>query len=324
MIVAFMDLLGFSNLLRNNMEVAIDNLNTFNNVIKTRVIDNKCHPIEEYRENYPNDVKFQQFVEKSSVTSFEQMISFSDSLVLGGTDCNMFIKQLMNFVETVYIEYSEPFQKNFSDINQVTTYKVAEGCGSGSIQYHKAFPILFRGGLSVGNDVTFWDEYCINDSDFKISSRNVMGLTYLNAVKLESVGKGPRLFCDKSLVDAVDDEINKYIKLVDSEKEIYEIVWTIEGCEATGCCSSNKWSNVINRINDKMLPAAINLYKYYQKDKGLEPQYKELLNLVCVGIVKYAKDECNRENEAIHYINQVFQEKHIQVIDGSLLEDFIG
>lgn len=47
MIVAFMDLLGFSNLLRNNMEVAIDNLNTFNNVIKTRVIDNKCHPIEE-------------------------------------------------------------------------------------------------------------------------------------------------------------------------------------------------------------------------------------------------------------------------------------
>lgn len=189
MIVAFMDLLGFSNLLRNNMEVAIDNLNTFNNVIKTRVIDNKCHPIEEYRENYPNDVKFQQFVEKSSVTSFEQMISFSDSLVLGGTDCNMFIKQLMNFVATVYIEYSEPFQKNFSDINQVTTYKVAEGCGSGSIQYHKAFPILFRGGLSVGNDVTFWDEYCINDSDFKISSRNVMGLTYLNAVKLESVGK---------------------------------------------------------------------------------------------------------------------------------------
>lgn len=112
--------------------------------------------------------------------------------------------------------------------------------------------------------------------------------------------------------------------MVDSEKEIYEIVWTIEGCEATGCCSSNKWSNVINRINDKMLPAAINLYKYYQKDKGLEPQYKELLNLVCVGIVKYAKDECNRENEAIHYINQVFQEKHIQVIDGSLLEDVIG
>lgn len=113
MIVAFMDLLGFSNLLRNNMEVAIDNLNTFNNVIKTRVIDNKCHPIEEYRENYPNDVKFQQFVEKSSVTSFEQMISFSDSLVLGGTDCNMFIKQLMNFVATVYIEYSEPFQRIF-------------------------------------------------------------------------------------------------------------------------------------------------------------------------------------------------------------------
>lgn len=38
MIVAFMDLLGFSNLLRNNMEVAIDNLNTFNNVIKQELL----------------------------------------------------------------------------------------------------------------------------------------------------------------------------------------------------------------------------------------------------------------------------------------------
>ena len=55
--------------------MAIDNLNTFNSVIKTRVIDNKCHPIEEYRENYPNDVKFQQFVEKSSVQDVVQVIN---------------------------------------------------------------------------------------------------------------------------------------------------------------------------------------------------------------------------------------------------------
>lgn len=112
--------------------------------------------------------------------------------------------------------------------------------------------------------------------------------------------------------------------MVDSEKEIYEIVWTIEGCEATGCCSSNKWSNVINRINDKMLPAAINLYKYYQKDKGLEPQYKELLNLVCVGIVKYAKDECKSARMKQPLYKSSFSGETYQVIDGSLLEDFIG
>lgn len=79
MIVAFLDLLGFSNLLKNNTEAAVDNINSFNDMIKTKVIDNKCHSIEDYRKNHPNAVEFHQFVEKTSVTAFEQMISFSDS-----------------------------------------------------------------------------------------------------------------------------------------------------------------------------------------------------------------------------------------------------
>lgn len=91
MIVAFLDLLGFSALLQTDTEVALDNMNSFNNVTKTRFIDNKRHPLSEYEERYPYDTNFHNFVEKSSVTAFEQMISFSDSLVLGGTDCDLFI-----------------------------------------------------------------------------------------------------------------------------------------------------------------------------------------------------------------------------------------
>lgn len=324
MIVAFLDLLGFSALLKTNVEVALDNMNSFNNVIKTRFIDNNCHPIEEYKKGYPNVVEFQEFIEKSSVTAFEQMISFSDSLVLGGTDYNMFVSQLSNFIATTYIEYSEPFKVSFSDISVVTTHKVAEGYIDGSIRYHKAFPLLFRGGVSIGNSVGFFDEYHIRSSELKLSSRNVMGLTYLNAVKLESAGKGPRLFCDKSVVDDVNDETKKLIKLVDEKNGIYEIVWTIEGCEATGYCSSDKWNNVMDRISDKMLPTAINLYQYYRNDNNLELQYGELLKLVCEGIVKYAKDECNRANDAINYINQKFEKEQIPLIDISILNGFLA
>lgn len=323
MIVAFIDLLGFSRLLKENIEAAVDNMNSFNNVIKTRFIDDKCHPIDEYKKNYLNDVKLHQFVEKSSITAFEQMISFSDSMVLGGTDCNMFIKQLTNFIATVYIEYSEPFKKPFSNIHAVTSHKVAEGHRDGSIRYHRAFPILFRGGVSVGNNVNFFDEYHIKDSELKQSSLNVMGTTYLSAVKLEGVGKGPRLFCDKTVVDAVDDEIKKAIKVVDKEKEIYEIIWTIEGCEATGCYTSDKWSNVLDRITDKMLPSTINLYKYYKNDETLKPQYKELLSLVCEGIIKYAQDECNRASDAINSINRILDKEQITLIDKSILNGFL-
>jgi len=47
MIVGFFDLLGFSQLLDLSTEMAIDNVNFFNNIIKTRVMDNMKHPIEE-------------------------------------------------------------------------------------------------------------------------------------------------------------------------------------------------------------------------------------------------------------------------------------
>lgn len=108
------------------------------------------------------------------------------------------------------------------------------------------------------------------------------------------------------------------------KKKIYEIVWTIEGCEAITYISSDKWYNTTYEINYRMLPSAINLYQYYKNDKVLEAQYRELLNLVCVGIVKYARDECNRADEAIDYINQVLEKKEIQLIDSAVLKDFLN
>lgn len=50
-----------------------------------------------------------------------------------------------------------------------------------------------------------------------------MGLTYLNAVKLESFGKGSRLFCDKSVVDAVNDETRRLIKVVDEKRKYMKL-----------------------------------------------------------------------------------------------------
>lgn len=319
LIVAFLDLLGFSALLQTNVEVALDNMNSFNNIIKTRFIDNKCHPIEEYEKNYPGEVDFHDFVKKSSVTAFNQMISFSDSLVLGGTDCNWFILQLSNFVATTYINYSEPFRKPFMDINTVETHRSVTGNRDGSIRYHKAFPLLFRGGISVGENVGFFNEYHIHNNELEQTSLNVLGLTYLNAVKLEGFGKGPRLFCDESVVNNVNSDVKRLIKTVDKEKGIYEIVWTIEGCEATGC-SSDKWKNIVDSITDKMLPAAINLYRYYKDDEILESQYRELLSLVCTGIIKYA-DECGRTEDTIELINKKLSDKIL--FDKTIISSFI-
>ncbi len=324
MIVGFLDLLGFSQLLDLSTEMAIDNVNSFNYVIKTRVMDNMTHPIEEYKRDYPNDKHFQKFGEKSAVSSFEYLISFSDSLILGSNNIELFVEQLCNFVSSLYINYTEPFRDQFEDIFNVDSNKVVS-YENGGFRKHKAFPILFRGGLSVGDECTFFKENSIQNGKFCYDGYNVFGRTYLNAVRLEHSGKGPRLFCDKSIVDNMQNK--RIIRKINEEKNIFEIVWTIEGCEATGCCSSDLWGNVLDRIHSKLLPAAINFVKFYGSDEryaDILPQYEELLRLVCCGIVKYAKDECNRGEEALEKINFVLRTKHLnEYTYADLLSGFV-
>lgn len=319
MIVAFLDLLGFSDLVRKNIKVANDNLNSFNEVIKTRIIDNALHPIEEYKEQ---GADVEAFAKKLLVTEFKYMISISDSIVLGGEDCNIFIEQLINFISTLYIQSSESFRKSFCNIDDVFTTKSVDADKDGNIHYHNAFPILFRGGVAVGNNIGFFNEYRIQNSDLKMTALNVMGEPYLNAVQLERIGKGPRLFCDSSVISELDDKIKKYIKIVDKEKKIYEIVWTIAACDAVSR-NLDSLENVKNSIDYEMLPAAINLYKYYRNDHALKPHYMELLKLVCTGIIKYAKDECDKEDEARYRIKKVL-EKEIDYLEDILLEDFLA
>lgn len=155
----------------------------------------------------------------------------------------------------------------------------------------------------------------------KQTSINVFGQTYLEAVQLEKSGKGPRLFCDDSVVNAISNK--SIIKEVDKNKGVYEIVWTMEGCETTER-SSEKWNNVLKRINDLMLPAAVNLYNYYKAEEKLKPQYRGLLDIVCCGIIKYANDECHRADDAINYINEYLVKYGIDIrIGKDIIENFL-
>ncbi|WP_282746534.1 hypothetical protein [Peptostreptococcus stomatis] len=328
MIVAFLDLLGFSELLQTDINIAFSNINLLNNIIETRYNDNKIHPLLEYKEKNPDDMEFLYFVEKSSITSFENVISFSDSLILAGTDYDLFIMQLVNFVASAYSRYSKPFRKPFNNIHEVSTCE-SIGRADGKDESLKAFPILLRGGISIGEDISFFKEYHIHDGNKQRTSLNVIGLAYLKAVKLESFDKGPRLFCDKSVAEAVNENVLKFLREVDKDKGIYEIVWTKEGLDTIAREGRydriDKWKNVEVVIDEVMLPPAINLYKYYEKKESLKEHYEQLIKLVCRGIVKYAADECNRMEDAIRQVNDKLIKNSLPdnlLIDKSILDDF--
>lgn len=292
MVIAFLDLLGFSWLMENNIEAAYDNLNTFNRIIKTKVIDNKVYPIEEYDEEDGS----REFARNMAVSSFCNMISISDSLIIGSENPDLFVKQVSNFVATAFIEYSEPFREPFREILSVENNKIGDITSEYKLRPHVAFPIMFRGGIAFGSDVIFHREGGIFEGKYSINGLNVCGLSYVKAVKLEKSGKGPRLFCNKEFVDSLTEKGHCAVRHI--EDDVYELVWTYYACEATGCCVTNKKWNVYDRINDKLLVRAVNLYNYFvtnqNENKGEDEQeykhYEEFILLICRGIMKYAYD----------------------------------
>lgn len=295
MVVAFLDLLGFSHLINDDTEAAYYNLELFNHAIEVRIRDSV-----KLSNSGDND-----FFENQLLTSFKHMISISDSLIIGSTKADLFLRQLSCFVARLFIDYSNRFEQPFLNIKSVKR----EGFGHID-ENHNVFPILFRGGISFGDDVNFFPELYINDIDKKEIEKykyglNVRGRSYVEAVNLEGAGKGPRLFCNKKFIDMLSDDNKNAIRIVDKEKNLYEIVWTYYACEVSKC-SSNKMNNVIERINQLLLPRVINLYRFYQ-NSICKNHYVEFVKLSCRGIKKYALDNKLDMNSVDRLINTRLQ-----------------
>lgn len=213
MIVAFLDLLGFSWLVKNHPQIASDNLYKFNSILKTKFKDDKIHPIETYSED------MQEFVKRNAVTSFQHVISISDSLVIGAQDQNAddFVIQLSSLVASAAMQTLEPFRNSFDDIENVESDIFVDADINGNITRHKAFPVLFRGGVCIGDDTCFCPQFNIYNEEMTYNSVNVLGQTYVNAYRLESTDKGSRIFCDNNLVSLLSEEIKSKI-IVTSKK----------------------------------------------------------------------------------------------------------
>jgi len=103
-----------------------------------------------------NDEESREYIKNSNAGSFNYMISFSDSLVLGSIQDELFIKQLTNYLATVYIETSKPFRKPFERIEDVKNESIIDYSIGGELRSPGAFPVLFRGGLSKGENIQFF------------------------------------------------------------------------------------------------------------------------------------------------------------------------
>lgn len=285
-VVVFLDLLGFSEIMKNNSKDSYEKLNNLSRYIHDKFSDGK-----EQRKNKTDEEE--EKLRKTDITSFENLIYFSDSLIISADEehVNLFICQLGNFI----VNWTQKELKCMPNNEE-----------------HKTPPLLFRGGIAIG-DVIFNSEQIISDGQYNLlGATNVSGKSYVDAVHLESAGKGPRLFCNGEVAKLLKDlPILKQVK-----EDVYEIIWTYYICEQFEYYKGSTITEVdehcgIKTIQDtitRFLIPALDLYNDYWKEEGIAKHYWEFIRLIFQGLSIYINEKLGQKGDTRPYFNYIQKE----------------
>ena len=252
-IVAFIDLLAFSNNVRKNTGDAMMAFSNYNAILHSKIRDGIAHPVD----SYPKEL--QELAKSTAIDSFEYFIPFSDSIFIVSDDINSFVTQLSSFVYNCF-HFTSHFYINPKDISDPTKAKMVSfsfnengEIVSDYIDTHY-YPTIFRGGIAYGEvfPIDLWS--IANKNPEK--RENVAGKAVVRAVELEGKVKGPRIIFDASILQSIDEQIrNRYIRKV-SNSDYCELLWpAINYIPQNGFQDASSFH--------EMFAGAINLWKGY-------------------------------------------------------------
>jgi len=285
--VAFLDLLAFSNHVRENTQDALLAFTTYLTILETKITDDIVHPPS----SYSNPI-LQDIATRNSVNSFNNFLPFSDSVFISSNDPNLFLKQLGAFVLHCFTFTSRQYQNPEDPSNPS---KVVHKFKDNTTLEENWCPTLFRGGIALGEAIPTELMGIVNNKPQKIT--NLAGKAIVRAVGLESKIKGPRIVFEKDLFDKLDASTKVYT--IETEvKGLYELLWT-----GFKYIPSNGQSE-INNFYKLFLPA-VNLWKAYNHTPFSEHYFK-FVELVVTGTLKVF-DENGYKDIAINKVKEIIK-----------------
>ncbi|MCP1102764.1 hypothetical protein M2454_002078 [Aequitasia blattaphilus] len=267
--IAYLDVLGFSNYVTGNKNCAYaaNMLISVNHILRTKISDYKKMKSVEC------DERLSELVEKNGVSSFDNLLSFSDSLFITSPKVDEFLKQLSSFVAECFYYHSEQYRNPLNEKKPEEVKSIVVGSDQHNI-VEKWYPILFRGGISY-EEVIVSNSSIIKESEV-LQIPNLIGKGVVQAVGLEQQGKGPKIFIDDQFYHKLSDTMKRFIA---KEQDTKYILWP-----AFRYIWQNDFESEIQHFKHD-LEACINLWLAYQSERFGE-QYKELLKLVIRSFMK--------------------------------------
>ena len=304
-IVAYIDLLAFSNHLRENTSDALMAMHNYNTILSTKIQDEMTNPVSSYPEG------LQELAKKHSIDSFDFFLPFSDSVFLMSNDCSSFIKQLGSFVLHSFTLtsrfYENPIDPSNPEKGSIINFSTNE---NGNLEVNQGecnyYPALFRGGLAYGEAFPI-ELYSVLDKN-PTKSKVITGKAVVDAVRLESSVKGPRLVFYNDVHDQLDDDARDYCRVTPESNKMFEILWPaleyikqndIRQCELE-----------IHKMYKIVVPA-YNLWKAYNHTP-FSAHYFNLIELVMASTIQFFDKKCQLKEFAKESISKWISDKDLK------------
>ena len=311
-IVCFLDLLGFSQCVEDNIQSAKSKLLNYNSAIYTLKLSEK---------NSQN-ISDNKYLKSSLATTFKYFIPASDSIFISSDinnvvykeieDINLFIMQLCSFLYNSYCftsgKYENPNNSNeATEGEQIFINSKTKQPEIGTTTYS---PCLFRGGLSIGECEEIKQLRIIN---YQLTEDccNLAGKAVADAVHLEGIVDGPRIVICEDDYNRFDQNIKQcYFRKIEkkelkedvqeTDKIFYELLWP-----AIAFFKANGIDQDLKNL-DSTLRGAYNLWKSKSNEKA-KKHYKAFIDLIYNSILYF----WNHDKKAKKHVTEL---KNIYII----------
>ncbi|MBR5959261.1 MAG: hypothetical protein IKZ99_12930 [Salinivirgaceae bacterium] len=283
-IVAFIDLLGTKDRYNNDIPIdeALTPIDSYNTILSQKLNEYLINPPDTYEEELQESAKMRY------VDSFDYFLPASDSIFLMSRDCNSFIKQLGNFVLDSFI-LTAGYYRNSKGKSKIE--EISDG--------HCWYPPLFRGGIAYDSARLVDIIKIVNGGPSK--TEVLAGKAICNAVKLETMIKGPRLVFERTVYDRLDDNTREYCRTTPEKPDLYEILWP------AFIYSPNK---DIDEMRQLLIPA-LNFWKAYNH-KDYSSQYFNFIELIVASTIQFFDKKCQLKSLAIKKVSEWLSNNELQ------------
>lgn len=279
-VIVFLDVLGFSQYVKQNNQDAMEILNSIQRVIEA----NKAN---ERKARQYHDETVKKLVTRHSLSSFQSLVSISDSIFVTGENANKLLDQVATFLCCC-------FQWQFSE------------------HKNSGIPCIFRGGIAVGEIFQYPSKDLIrcNRGLETFEKNNFCGNAVVTAVRLEEQGKGqgPNLFLDDTFIRELDDKHKKLIaKIIINGKSTCYFLWP-----AYFVFEDNNFDNKLKNI-ELFLNMVLYYYKKY-KDSKVNNIYLEFLKLSLQAFhIVLLNDKNYTEEKWKEKLQDIFQKHNVNI-----------